>query len=53
VALSIYALYASRTETVAGMSAFAFALTIAALGLPLYLLAKLSQRRRWVPHSSR
>src|SRR6185437_8496915 len=52
VALSIYALYAARTETVAGMSAFAFALTIAALGLPLYLLAKLSQRRRWVAHSS-
>ena len=46
VALSIYALYAARTETVAGISAFAFALTIAALGLPLYLLAKLSQRRR-------
>ena len=46
VALSIYALYAARTETVAGISAFAFALTIAALGLPLYLLAKLSRRKR-------
>jgi amino acid transporter len=46
VALSNYALYASRTETVAGISAFAFALTIAALGLPLYLLAKLSRRKR-------
>lgn len=45
IALTIYALYAARTETVAGISAFAFALTIAALGLPLYLLAKLSQRR--------
>lgn len=46
IALTIYALYASRTETVAGISAFAFALTIAAIGFPLYLLAKLSRRRR-------
>ena len=45
-ALTAYALYASRTETVAGVSAFAFALTIACLGVPLYLLAKISQRRR-------
>ncbi len=45
-ALTAYALYASRTETVAGVSAFAFALMIACLGVPLYLLAKISQRRR-------
>jgi amino acid transporter len=45
-ALTAYALYASRTETVAGVSAFAFALMIACLGVPLYLLAKLSERRR-------
>lgn len=46
VALSLYALYASRSETVAGVSAFAFAVSIALLGVPLYLLAKTSQRRR-------
>jgi len=45
-ALTAYALYASRTETVAGVSAFAFALMIACLGVPLYLLAKISERRR-------
>ena len=45
-ALTAYALYASRTETVAGVSALAFALTIALLGVPLYLIAKISQRRR-------
>jgi amino acid transporter len=45
-ALTIYALYVSRTETVAGMSAFAFALTIALLGVPVYLLAKMFQQRR-------
>src|SRR6202012_5319833 len=44
-ALTIYALYASRTETVAGISALPFALIVAMLGLPLYLLAKLQQRR--------
>jgi amino acid transporter len=44
-ALTIYALYASRTETVAGMSALTFATIIAVAGLPLYLLAKLSRRR--------
>jgi amino acid transporter len=44
-ALIVYALYASRTETVAGMSALTFALLIAALGLPLYFVAKLSRRR--------
>jgi amino acid transporter len=43
-ALTIYALYASRTETVAGMSALTFALTIAAAGLPIYFVAKLSRR---------
>ena len=46
VVLSIYALYASRSETVAGFSAFAVAVSIALLGVPLYLLAKVSQRRR-------
>jgi amino acid transporter len=51
VALSIYALYASRSEMVAGVSAFAFALTIAALGVPLYLLAKLSRRKRLPTHT--
>jgi len=40
-ALTVYAIYASRTETVAGVSAFAFALTIALLGVPLYLFAKI------------
>jgi amino acid transporter len=44
-ALTVYALYASRTETVAGMSALKFALIIAAAGVPMYLLAKLSRRR--------
>src|SRR6185437_412428 len=46
IALTIYALYAARTETVAGISALAFALTIAAIGVPLYLLAKSSRRKR-------
>jgi amino acid transporter len=44
-ALTLYALYASRTETVAGMSALTFALIIAALGLPVYGLAWLGRRR--------
>jgi amino acid transporter len=44
-ALIVYALYASRTETVAGISALTFALLIAILGLPLYFVAKLSRRR--------
>ena len=44
--LTIYALYASRTETVAGISAFGFSLTIAAVGVPLYLLAAWSKRSR-------
>jgi amino acid transporter len=43
-ALTVYALYASRTETVAGMSALTFALTIAVTGLPIYFVAKLSRR---------
>jgi amino acid transporter len=43
-ALTLYALYASRTETVAGMSALTFALTIAGAGLPIYFVAKLSRR---------
>lgn len=46
VALTVYALYASRSEMVAGVSAFAFAMTIAIIGIPMYLLAKASQRRR-------
>ncbi len=45
-ALTIYALYVSRTERVAGMSALMFALVIAVLGLPLYLLARFSRRER-------
>ncbi len=45
-ALTIYALYAARTDRVAGMSAFAFAMLIAVGGFPLYLFAKLSRRRR-------
>jgi len=44
--LIFYALYASRSETVAGISAFAFALIIAAAGLPVYLVARLSANRR-------
>ncbi len=43
-ALTGYALYASRTETVMGMSALAFALLVASGGFPLYWLAKLSHR---------
>jgi len=31
---------------VAGISAFAFAMAIAVLGVPLYLVAKLSRRKR-------
>jgi amino acid transporter len=42
----IYALQASRSETVAGISAFAFALTIAAGGLPVYFIAKIAMRKR-------
>jgi amino acid transporter len=41
VALTVYALYASRTETVAGMSALSFSLLIAVCGVPVYLLARL------------
>ena len=43
--LIVYALHASRSETVAGMSAFTFALTIAVGGLPVYWIAKISMRR--------
>lgn len=43
-ALVVYALWASRDEKVAGMSAFAFATTIALAGVPMYLLARLSGR---------
>jgi len=43
-ALTVYALYASRTQTVAGMSALTFAMTIAVAGLPIYFVAKLSRR---------
>ena len=45
MALTAYALYASRAETVAGISAFAFSLTVAALGVPLYLVAAWSRRK--------
>lgn len=45
-ALTIYALYAARTDRVAGMSAFAFAMLIAVVGFPLYLFARISRRRR-------
>jgi len=44
-ALTLYALYASRSDTVAGISALTFSLAIAAFGLPLYLLAEWSRRR--------
>jgi len=43
--LTLYALYAARTEHVAGLPAVVFALIIAALGPPLYLLAKLNKRK--------
>ncbi|QNI35638.1 APC family permease [Edaphobacter albus] len=46
VALTFYALYVSRGETVAGMPALTFSLLIAAAGLPLYAIAKLSQNRK-------
>jgi amino acid transporter len=45
-ALIFYALHAARTEQVAGMPASVFALVIAALGPPLYLVAKLNRRSR-------
>jgi len=45
-ALTLYAIYASRTETVAGMPALVFSLLIAATGLPLYGIAKISQKKR-------
>jgi amino acid transporter len=45
-ALTLYALYASRTETVVGMSALAFAMIIAVAGLPLYAVARICRRRR-------
>jgi amino acid transporter len=45
-ALVIYAVYTSRSETVAGTSALAFSLAIAALGPSLYLLAAWCRRRR-------
>lgn len=44
--LVVYALYVSRTETVAGMPALTFALLIAAAGPPLYLIARLRRNRR-------
>lgn len=46
LALTIYALYASRTETAAGISAFTFSMGIALLGVPAYLLARLSRRKK-------
>jgi amino acid transporter len=47
-ALIVYALYVSRTETVAGMRALTFSLLIAAAGPPLYLMARFSRRRRGI-----
>lgn len=44
--LTLYALHAARSEHVAGMPAAVFALGIAALGPPLYLVARLSRRSR-------
>jgi amino acid transporter len=44
--LTLYALYAARTDHVAGMPAVVFALIIAALGPPLYMIAKLNKRSR-------
>jgi amino acid transporter len=43
--LTLYALHASRSDTVAGISAFAFSVAIAVLGMPLYLAAAWSKRR--------
>ncbi|HWA96564.1 MAG TPA: APC family permease [Terracidiphilus sp.] len=51
-ALTIYALYVSRNETVAGLSAFDFSMLIAVLGLPLYFVARLSRRRRLAQQTS-
>lgn len=45
-ALVIYAVYASRSEAMAGTSALAFSLAIAALGPLLYLLAAWYRSRR-------
>jgi amino acid transporter len=47
--LALYALYASRSETVAGMSALVFSLLIAAAGSPLYLVARVAGWRRPSP----
>jgi amino acid transporter len=44
-ALVIYALFASRSESMAGISAFTFSLVIAALGLPLFWMAAWFRRR--------
>lgn len=44
--LVAYALYASRSETAAGMPALTFSLLIAAAGVPLYLVAGISRRKR-------
>lgn len=44
--LTMYALYASRSETVLGIPALNFSLLIAAAGFPLYGLARFSRNRR-------
>jgi len=44
--LTIFAIYVSRTERVAGMPALVFSLLIAACGVPLYALATLHSRLR-------
>lgn len=43
--LTLYALYVSRSDKVAGISALAFSLAIALLGIPVYFLAAWSRRR--------
>ena len=52
IALALYALYVSRSETVVGMPALAFSLLIAIAGIPIYLLARIGQRRRRHSHDS-
>lgn len=43
--LTLYALYVSRSDKVGGISALAFSVGIALLGIPVYLLAAWSRRR--------
>lgn len=48
-ALTIYAIYASRSETAFGIPALLFTLGVAALGVPLYWIAVATQRRKTAP----